>query len=161
MLDRLERLVRSWVTAAANLDERPAARSAEADAAWAELEAYLESQRPGTGSVGGGGGYSSTRRDAGPRAEHGGTAGASRRTAQGGTAGASAIPHVVRQALFDLELTDEAASSDPAAIRRAYRAQLKRFHPDNYARNRDQMETAMQITQRLTVAYHTLTDYYG
>lgn len=68
------------------------------------------------------------------------------------------LPQEVRQALADLDL---APGASPGEIRDAYRQQLLQYHPDRHAGRPESQATAEEVTRRLTLAYRTLSDYYG
>lgn len=51
--------------------------------------------------------------------------------------------------------------ADRAQIRRAYRRELLSFHPDRFANDPSKLETATEITRRLTEAYEGLMQVHG
>lgn len=83
----------------------------------------------------------------------------SRPRSAGGRARSSSgnVPPDVRRALSDLELSPGAGIEE---IRRAYRAQLLRYHPDRHASDAERYRTAEEVTRRLTLAYTRLKAYY-
>lgn len=105
-----------------------------ADDAWQELDEFLRSHDLGSAS---------------PSATGAGTG--------SGVGRDQSIPADVRQALHDLELAPGASIEE---IRAAYRRQLRLYHPDRHAADRDRYEAASEVTRRLTLAYRRLCDYY-
>lgn len=134
MWERLEGLVRSWI------DAHESNESIEPDA-WQELENYLrrdtfdgdEPQRVGR-----------TKRDT--RSED------DRRTPT-----PHEIPPAIRQACFDLEVSIGASKEE---IRRSYRRLLRKYHPDRYHNDPQRSRTAAEVTQRISLAFRRLNDYY-
>ena len=67
------------------------------------------------------------------------------------------LPREIRQAFHDLELPE---GSDLETVRRSYRQLLLRYHPDRHEGNPDVRSTAVEITQRLSLAYQRIASYY-
>lgn len=100
-------------------------------AAWEELESYLRDSTPADDALESGGGSGS----------HG-----------GGT-----IPREIRQAHHDLEVPLGAKREE---IRNAYRRLLRTYHPDRFHADPERTQAAGEITQRISLAYKRLNDYY-
>ncbi|MFA7567033.1 MAG: J domain-containing protein [Alkalispirochaeta sp.] len=67
------------------------------------------------------------------------------------------LPREIRQSLFDLELNENATKEE---IRDAYRRLLREYHPDRFHNDNGRSHTASEVTQRLSLAYRRLNDYY-
>ncbi len=70
----------------------------------------------------------------------------------------SAYPSEIRQAYNDLEIP---VGTEINEIRRAYRQLLLRYHPDRHTDDPDKQQTAIEITQRLSMAYQRLSRYHS
>lgn len=105
------------------------------DEAWEELEAYLrhEPDAPLHGR------FHTGRSDEGHAARE-------------------SIPVAVRQALFDLELAPGVSADE---IRSAYRRLLLKYHPDRFHADSERARAAGEVTQRISLAYKRLSDYYS
>jgi len=68
------------------------------------------------------------------------------------------VPREVRQAFFDLEVP---VGSKLEEVRRSYRRLLLRYHPDRHESDQERRRTAIEITQRLSMAYSRITAYYS
>jgi len=62
-------------------------------------------------------------------------------------------PETVRKAYATLELPQNA---DLAAVKKAYRALMRKYHPDRFTRSDEKAKTANDLAQRLTQAYDIL-----
>jgi DnaJ-domain-containing protein 1 len=51
--------------------------------------------------------------------------------------------------------------SDAAAVRRQFRALMRRYHPDRFTARGEGEKLATQLSQELTVAYEGLLDHLG
>lgn len=51
--------------------------------------------------------------------------------------------------------------ADVKMVRRAYRKQLLKFHPDKFASDPEKQKAATEVTRKLTEAYNGLTRYLG
>ncbi len=67
------------------------------------------------------------------------------------------LPREIRQAYFDLELP---AGASVAEAREAYRRLLRMYHPDRFHNDPKRSHTASEVTQRVSLAYKRLNDYY-
>lgn len=105
------------------------------DEAWEELEAYLRNEADDPSHEG--------QRTAG---------------SDGRTAAAESYPADIRQAFFDLELEPGASAKN---VRSAYRRLLLKYHPDRFHTDAERAQTAAEITQRISLAYKRLNDYYS
>lgn len=75
-----------------------------------------------------------------------------------GAYGTDQVPREIRQAFFDLEVPIGTNLED---VRRAYRRLLLEYHPDRHDDDPERRVTAIEITQRLSMAYSRITAYYG
>jgi DnaJ-domain-containing protein 1 len=107
------------------------------DEAWEELETYLRGEPD------------DQPRD---RQRNGGHGGPGERNAMD-----PPFPTDIRQALYDLELKPGASREQ---IRSAYRRLLLKYHPDRFHTDAERAQTAQEITQRISLAYKRLNDYY-
>ena len=73
----------------------------------------------------------------------------------GAQAQAKAESDPVAQAYASLELSPGA---DLAAVEKAWKQQLRRYHPDLHATDRNKQELAHQVTQQLNQAYTLLKE---
>lgn len=53
------------------------------------------------------------------------------------------------------------SDADLRAVRKAYRKQLLKYHPDRHASDPEKYKAATEVTRRLTEAYNGLTRYLG
>lgn len=51
--------------------------------------------------------------------------------------------------------------ADLKEVRRAYRKQMAKFHPDRFANDPEKYKVATEVTRKLTDAYNGLTRYLG
>jgi len=51
--------------------------------------------------------------------------------------------------------------SDATRVRSAYRAMMRKYHPDRYGHDRASEEMATRVSQELTVAHDGLLEYLG
>lgn len=68
------------------------------------------------------------------------------------------LPLEIRQAYHDLEVAEGSGLEE---VRRAYRRLLLRYHPDRHEDDPERRKTAIEITQRLSVAYKRINRYYS
>lgn len=136
ILDRLSLLLRSALDESADSADRVRARHGGTDPdwreAWNELDEYM-------------------RRAADPAADG---------PASQGAAGAdpSAMPAGLRRDFENLELVPGTPLDD---VRRQFRRELARYHPDRFAGDADKFATATAVTRELIQSYRRIRDYYG
>ncbi|MFP4010388.1 MAG: J domain-containing protein [Spirochaetaceae bacterium] len=160
ILDRLSYLLRLA------LEEPSDARSVrgrmETDAdwreAWQELDDYMRrASEPGSAAFGAGdvaGGGAGT---GGPgEADRGAEAHAGRGYRY--AAGSSRMPPEVRRAFETLEI-EPGASLD--RVRRQFRRELARYHPDRFASDPAKFRDATTVTRELIQSYRRIRDYYN
>lgn len=51
--------------------------------------------------------------------------------------------------------------SDWDAVQKAWKAQLRKYHPDRHAQNQEKADIAHEVTQQLNVAYKGLKKHLG
>ena len=68
------------------------------------------------------------------------------------------VAHLVeiRRAYARLEVP---FGADLDEVRRAYRALMRKYHPDRHASDPERERVATEISQKLTVSYNVLVDY--
>lgn len=169
ILDRLSYLLRLA------LEEPSDARSVrgrmETDAdwreAWQELDDYMRrASEPGSaafgaGDVAGGGaaaGGAAGGAAAGGPGEAGRGAGAHTGRGYRYAAGSSRMPPEVRRAFETLEI-EPGASLD--RVRRQFRRELARYHPDRFASDPAKFRDATTVTRELIQSYRCIRDYYN
>lgn len=150
ILDRLSLLLRSALDEPADSARRARTSHEGADEdwrdAWNELDEYM---RRATDPAAGG-----------PSSQ--GAASNGRETAdrgQGSAGGApSAMPAALRRDFENLEL---APGTPLDEVRRRFRRELARYHPDRFAGDPEKFATATAVTRELIQSYRRIRDYYG
>ncbi|MFO7781912.1 MAG: hypothetical protein R6W94_09830 [Spirochaetia bacterium] len=148
ILDRLSLLLRSALDEPADSGRRARASRDGADAdwreAWNELDEYM-------------------RRATDPAA--GGTASqgtAWQETASNGRGATGGDPAVVPAELRrDFENLELAPGTPLDEVRRRFRRELARYHPDRFAGDPEKFATATAVTRELIQSYRRIRDYYG
>ncbi|NBF39018.1 MAG: hypothetical protein GVY14_01250 [Spirochaetes bacterium] len=150
ILDRLSLLLRSALDESADSDRRARTSPDRADTdwreAWNELDEYM---RRATDPAAGGPasqGNASSGRETGDRD----------RSTTGGDP--SAMPADLRRDFENLELTPGTALDE---VRRRFRRELARYHPDRFAGDPEKFATATAVTRELIQSYRRIRDYYG
>lgn len=77
------------------------------------------------------------------------------RTAAGGAP--SAMPADLRRAFENLELAPGTSLDE---VRRQFRRELARYHPDRFAGDPEKFATATAVTRELIRSYRRIRDYY-
>ncbi|MFP4066977.1 MAG: J domain-containing protein, partial [Spirochaetaceae bacterium] len=126
--------------------------------AWQELDDYMRrASEPGSAAFGSGdvaGGGAGT---GGPgEADRGAEAHAGRGYRY--AAGSSRMPPEVRRAFETLEI-EPGASLD--RVRRQFRRELARYHPDRFASDPAKFKDATTVTRELIQSYRRIRDYYN
>ena len=140
ILDRLSLLLRSALDEATDSARRGRTSHGGADAdwreAWNELDEYM-------------------RRSTDPAAGGRETADRDRGTTGGDP---SAMPAALRRDFENLEI---APGTPLDEVRRQFRRELARYHPDRFAGDPEKFATATAVTRELIQSYRRIRDYYG
>jgi DnaJ-domain-containing protein 1 len=146
ILDRLSLLLRSALDDPTDAARRHGGSSADPDwrEAWNELDEYMRRvSDPAGGDAGDAGDAGSTSAGRGGR----GT----------GAAAGAAMPQRVEKAFETLEIEP---GSPLDTVRRQFRRELARYHPDRFADDPEKFAAATAVTRELIQSYRLIRDYY-
>jgi DnaJ-domain-containing protein 1 len=135
ILDRLSLLLRSALDDPTDAARRHGGSSADPDwrEAWNELDEYM-------------------RRVSDPAGGDAGDAGDA-----GSTSAGAAMPQRVEKAFETLEIEP---GSPLDTVRRQFRRELARYHPDRFADDPEKFAAATAVTRELIQSYRLIRDYY-
>ena len=92
----------------------------------------------------------------------GGTSAAGEASADRGPGASGADPSAMRAGLRrDFENLELAPGTPLDEVRRQFRRELARYHPDRFADDPEKFATATAVTRELIQSYRRIRDYYG
>jgi DnaJ-domain-containing protein 1 len=161
---RLNNLFRSQLSGDAAQAERPSriSRDRDFDEAMDELDDYLNNRpkaEPGTGPGANGRTYGHARGASGPGA--GGAAGSGQHgSSQAGSTSGNGRKDPKEELRKDYANLGVAFGAAFAEVRKAYRTQLKTYHPDRFAVDPEKFKTATEITKKINESFQRIERFH-